>query len=73
MATWHQQKADREGRAPRLDHPTQWTVVMDPPGRMRALYSTSTRELAEVYLRGLRANNPAVAASAYILPPRGEG
>jgi hypothetical protein len=46
---------------------------MDPPGRMRALYSTSTRELAEVYLRGLRANNPAVAASAYILPPRGEG
>lgn len=65
MATWHQQQV----KGVRLYHPTQWTVVIDPPNEMRALYLTSTKELAEVYLRGLRENNPHAAKFAYILKP----
>jgi len=64
MATWHQQQSKV-----RLFHPTQWTVVIDPPNQMRALYCTSTKALAEVYLRGLKANNPSAAAHSYILKP----
>jgi hypothetical protein len=64
MATWHQQQ-----RPVKLYHPTQWTVVIDPPNEMRALYCTSTKELAEVYMRNLKANNPGAAQHAYILPP----
>lgn len=69
MATWHQQQADRAGRTGTLFHSTEWTVVIDPPGQMRALYRTSTKQLAEVYMRNLRDNNPGAAAHAYILPP----
>lgn len=65
MATWHQQK-----RPVTLQHDTDWTVVIDPPHQCRALYRTGTRELAEVYMRNLRTNNPSAAAHAYVLPPR---
>ena len=64
MATWHQQQV-----SVRLWHPTEWTVVIDPPNQMRALYTTSTKALAECYLRNLKANNPGAAKHAYILPP----
>lgn len=64
MATWHQERAPVK-----LYHEMEWTVVIDPPNQMRALYRTSTRELAEVYLRGLKANNPGVARFAYVLKP----
>lgn len=64
MATWHQER-----NQVKLFHDSQWTVVIDPPNQMRALYRTSTKELAEVYLRGLKANNPRVAQFAYILKP----
>lgn len=64
MATWHQ-----EQRPVKLYHETEWTVVIDPPNQMRALYRASSRDLAEVYLRGLKANNPGAAAHAYILKP----
>ena len=68
MATWHQQQADK--RAPRpLFHKTEWTVVIDPPNEMRALMTFSTRALADVYLRGLRENNPRAAAHSYVLKP----
>lgn len=66
MATWHQSKAPV-----RLSHPTQWTVVIDPPHQMRALMSFTTKALAEVYMRGLQANNPHAAQFAYILAPKG--
>lgn len=64
MATWHQQQ-----RPVKLWHDTEWTVVVDPPNQMTHLYRTSTRDLAEVYMRGLKANNPGAAAHAYILKP----
>jgi hypothetical protein len=64
MATWHQQQ-----HPVRLWHETDWTVVIDPPNECRGLYRTSTRELAEVYLRNLKANNPRVFPYAYILKP----
>ena len=64
MATWHQDK-----RPVKLWHKTDWTVVIDPPNQMRALMCFSTRQLAEVYMRNLRANNPGAAAHAYILKP----
>ena len=64
MATWHQNQ-----RPTKLYHPTQWTVVIDPPNQMRALMTFSTRDLAEVYMRNLKANNPGAAAHSYILKP----
>lgn len=64
MATWHQQQ-----RPTQLWHATEWTVVIDPPNQMRGLYRTSTKDLADVYMRGLKANNPGAAQHAYILPP----
>ena len=68
MATWHQNKAPV-----RLDHATQWSVVIDPPHMCRAIYCTESRELAEVYRRNLQANNPHAHAYSYILPPRTKG
>jgi hypothetical protein len=67
MATWHQQQ-----RSVRLYHETEWTVVIDPPHQMRALMTFRDRDLAEVYMRNLRANNPGAAQHAYILKPAKE-
>jgi hypothetical protein len=64
MATWHQLQ-----RPTKLYHATQWTVIIDPPHRMRACMLFSTRELAEVYMRNLKANNPGAYAHSYILKP----
>ncbi len=65
MATWHQQQV----KTPQLWHMTEWTVCIDPPNQMRALYRTTSRDLAEVYMRNLKANNPGAAKHAYIIPP----
>jgi len=65
MSTWHQDQA----RGVKLFHETDWTVVIDPPNQMRALYRTATKQLAEVYMRNLKANNPGAAEHAYILKP----
>jgi hypothetical protein len=69
MATWHQLQADKRG-ATRLDSPDGYNVVIDPPNQMRAIYGPTTKDLAEVYMRNLQANNPNAARHAYILPPR---
>ncbi len=68
MATWHQQQA----KGVRLWHPTQWTVVIDPPNQMRACMTFGTRQLADVYMRNLKANNPGAHAHAYVLRPAKE-
>lgn len=65
MATWHQQQV----KGVKLFHDTDWTVVIDPPNMPRALYRTSSQELAQVYMRNLKANNPRMAEHAYILKP----
>jgi hypothetical protein len=65
MATWHQQQV----KGLKLYHETEWTVVIDPPNQMMALYRTSTCDLAEVYMRNLKANNPGAHQHAYILKP----
>lgn len=64
MATWHQQQ-----RPVKFWHETDWTVVIDPPNQMTALYRTSTKQLADVYLRNLKDNNPSAYAHAYIVRP----
>jgi hypothetical protein len=64
MSTWHQDQ-----RPVKLWHETEWTVVIDPPNQMRALSRCSSKALADVYMRGLKANNPAAAAHAYVLKP----
>ncbi len=65
MSTWHQDQV----RGRKLYHPIDWTVVIDPPGQMMALYRTSTHDLAKVYMRNLKANNPGAAIHSYILKP----
>jgi hypothetical protein len=64
MATWHQSK-----NPVKLYGEKTWNVVIDPPNQMRAIMTFSTSELAKVYLRNLKANNPAAAAHSYILKP----
>ena len=64
MATWHQLQ-----RPVKLYRDTQWTVVIDPPNQMRALMTFSTRALADVYMRNLKANNPGAYPHAYVLKP----
>ncbi len=64
MATWHQLQ-----RPCTLHHATQWTVVIDPPGEMRALMTFRTKALADVYIRNLGANNPRVAPHAFVVQP----
>jgi hypothetical protein len=64
MATWHQLQVKTV-----LFHATDWTVVIDPPNQMRALMRFSTKALADVYMRNLKANNPGAAAHSYILKP----
>lgn len=65
MATWHQQQSKV-----RLYHSTQWTVVIDPPNEVRALMLFETKQLAEVYMRNLKANNPSAYQHSYILKPQ---
>lgn len=61
MATWHQQRA--QARSPvRFDHPTLWTVVIDPPQCLRASICFTTEEAARKYLVG--------KTHVYVLPPR---
>lgn len=68
MATWHQEQA--QARNPiAFFHATEWTVVIDPPNQMRALMRFTSKDLAEVYMRNLKANNPAAAAHSYIIKP----
>jgi len=66
MSTWHQDQ-----RPVRLRHPTQWTVVIDPPHQVRALVTFRTKALADVYMRNLKENNPSAYAHSYILRPGG--
>lgn len=69
MATWHQMQGQKRNPV-RLDHPTQWTVVIDPPNQMRACMSFTSKDLADVYMRNLKANNPGAYPHSYVLPPR---
>jgi len=71
MSTWHQDQAQKR-HTTRFDHPTEWTVVIDPPNQMRALVRQSSKNLADVYMRNLKDNNPGAHAHSYILPPRGK-
>lgn len=64
MSTWHQ-----ANKRVRLFHETKWTVVIDPPNQIRTLMLFETKALAEVYMRGLKANNPGAAAHSYVLKP----
>jgi hypothetical protein len=47
----------------------EWKVVVNPPHEVTYIYRTSSKALAEVYMRGLQASNPGVARHAYILGP----
>ncbi len=67
MSTWHQDQ-----HPVKLYHPTQWTVCIDPPNQMRALMTFTTRDLAEIYMRNLAANNPGAYRYSFILKPAKE-
>lgn len=58
MATWHQLR-----RPVRLDHPTEWSVVIDPPHGTRCIMGFTDETRAREYA--------AKSPHAYVLPPRG--
>ena len=62
MATWHQLQ-----RPTTLYHPTDWTVVEDPPNDCRALTTFATREDAEHWRDKMKALRP--TWSIYVLQP----
>lgn len=64
MATWHQQR-----NKVKLSHPTEWTVVSDPPNDQRTLMTWSTEAAARAYIERLRQHHPREAAHSYVLPP----
>lgn len=81
MSTWHQDQAAHRGASP-LFHPTDWTVVTDPPNRTRTVMRVATKEEAEQYeanIKQFSADNPQdierriAAEHTYILPPSGKG
>jgi hypothetical protein len=61
MATWHQRKAMKRNPI-RLDHATEWTVVINPPHGLMALMRFTTKQQADVYVGRVK--------DSYILPPR---
>lgn len=61
MATWHQRKAQRRNPV-RLDHDTEWTVVIDPPNGFMAAIRFSSEKAAERYASNVE--------HTYILKPR---
>lgn len=65
MATWHQ----HQRKAVKLAHPTEWTVVTDPPNDLRTLCSWTTEAAAHAYIERLRQHHPREAAHSYVLPP----
>ncbi len=68
MATWHQQKAEREGRAHSLQSETKWTVVTDPPNGFKAGMAFYFEETANEYLGKLEKLGR--GDHSYVLPPR---
>lgn len=71
MSTWHQDKAMREGRSGPLWHPTQWTIVTNPPNRMMTLTVCTSRALVEAQLEAWRRGPSDQAEYSYILSPGG--
>ena len=65
-ATWHQSKSKA-----RMDHPTSWSVVTDPPNEGRSAILHKTEKDANDYLENLKKNNPKAHKHSYILKPRG--
>jgi hypothetical protein len=59
MATWHQLKAGPV----RLQHATQWAVVIDPPNDCRAVMLFTTEAAAREYAGRVQ--------HAYVLEPSG--
>lgn len=70
MATWHQTQAQKRPGY-RHWHPTQWTVLIDPPGEFSHGATFTTKALADVYMRNLKENNPQAERHALIIPPGG--
>ena len=59
MSTWHQ---TRSGPV-KLTHPTEWTVVIDPPNDLRSAISFTNEAQAREYMARVK--------HAYLLPPMG--
>jgi hypothetical protein len=60
MSTWHQQQ-----RPVQLWHPTQWTVVTDPPNMMMTVQRFDTSPAADDFVkRG--------AKHTYLILPQGD-
>ena len=57
MATWHQQKS-----GVRLQHPTKWRLISDPPGGMMTAITFESESAAVEWQQR-------TGADGYILPP----
>lgn len=68
MATWHQNKASAQ-----LYHEDKWTVVLDPPNKMRFVARLKSEQLCNEWIERLRQYAPEDAENCYILPPANVG
>ena len=74
MSTWHQDQAVKRAlrgkqKITPLYHETKWTVVIDPPKRMRCTALFGTVEEADEYISNLKKHGN--GDHAYTLPPGG--
>lgn len=64
MSTWHQRKAQREGRAAPLYDSALWTVVTDPPERQMTVMRFGNSHDAYIHA--------GQCEYSYVLPPTRE-
>lgn len=67
MATWHQQRAGAPAGI--RHHPTQWSVVSDPPNLCCTVSLVSSRFQAQQLKEGLEFHHPRLRGYVFILPP----
>jgi hypothetical protein len=63
MSTWHQDQAMKRGGV-KLYHETKWTLVVDPPNKMRWLVLHETQASAEAEKK--------MTPHSYVLRPASE-
>ncbi len=66
MASWHQSQA-RKRNPVRLDHPTMWVVLIDPPGEPASSILHTTQADADACAAAIQARGQ---RGVMVLPPR---
>jgi hypothetical protein len=65
-----EQRVENVARLKRLDSREGHVIVAKDRSTVVRIYGPSTKQLCDVYMRGLKENNPGIYATAVILPPR---